>query len=268
MNSYYSGNPTGEFLVPSTNHWWLRGDGLFETLKTENGAIFFLDQHLARLVKSSKELLFEPVNINEIKARVQEVVERTSGVERGRLRITLFPDSHFLISHEEAPLRTRPQKLLLAQKRRYSNSYLTGRKSLSYGEASFSARLANQHGCDDLLFLNERDEIVETGMANLLVEERGIFYTPPLSSGCLPGIVRSVLLNWFSEVQEKVLTLEDLSRASGLYIISSLREIDLVSELHRHDSDQSDVQKFQISATAEKLRGDYLINSRSVPKRN
>ena len=113
-----------------------------------------------------------------------------------------------------------------------------------------------------MLYLNERGEVVETGLANILIENRGNFLTPRLESGCLPGIVRSVLLDWFKEVREEALTISDLKGASGLYVISSLREIELVNELHYGEGK---VQKFQITAEAEKLRADYLINSRSMP---
>lgn len=268
MNIYYSGNSADlspdEMHLPATAHPWLRGDGLFETIKTEEGKIFFLDAHLERLKISSQSMLFERAPIEEISMRAKELVERTAGIERGRLRLTLFPDSTFLITHEDSPLSTAPQKLFLSEKVRYSSSFLSGHKSISYGEASLAARIAKTHGCDDLLFLNEHEEIVETGMANILLEDRGVFYTPPLNSGCLSGIVRSTLLSWFNEVQEKTITLDDISQASGLYIISSLREIDLVSELRSADGL---MRKFKISATAEKLRTDYLINSRSSTRK-
>ena len=103
---------------------------------------------------------------------------------------------------------------------------------------------------------------METGLANILLENRGTFLTPTLESGCLPGIVRGVLLDWFKDVQESVVTLADIRSATGLYVLSSLREIDLVTELR---TDGGSLQKFQISAAAEKLRADYLINSRSAP---
>ena len=95
-----------------------------------------------------------------------------------------------------------------------------------------------------------------------MIEKRGAFLTPSLASGCLPGIVRGVLLDWFKDVKEAVLTVEDVKSATGMYVLSSMREIDLVTELH---DENGAVQKFQITAAAEKLRADYLINSRSLP---
>ncbi len=262
MNYLYSGHPDGEFNLPAIGHPLLRGDGLFETIKSENGSLFFLDRHLERLAYCSRELLFEQGDFLAMRRNIDLLLDRTLGIARGRFRITLFPDGQYLLSHEQAPLRILPQKLFLSPKIRFSDASLTGKKSLSYGESSFGLRFAHSRGCDDLLYLNERAEIVETGLANILIEKRGAFLTPSLASGCLPGIVRGVLLDWFKDVKEAVLTVEDVKSATGMYVLSSMREIDLVTELH---DENGAVQKFQITAAAEKLRADYLINSRSLP---
>jgi branched-chain amino acid aminotransferase len=139
---------------------------------------------------------------------------------------------------------------------------LSGIKSLSYGESAQGMRLAAQKGCDDLLYFNEKNEVVEFGLANILIERDGKFFTPTLESGALAGVVRGILLEWFSSISEAVLTREDLKAAEGVYVISSLREIVLVSELHWQNGD---IDKYRISADAEKLRTQYLINSRSNP---
>ena len=262
MNYFYSAHPEGDFNISPTQHPWLRGDGLFETIKSENGQLFFLDRHLNRLVEGATALFFVMPDLEGLRQAIADLVVRTSGIERGRFRITLFSHGEYLLTHESAPLRVAPQKLMVSPGVRFSKTPLTGRKSLSYGEGSYGVRLAEKNGCDDLLFFNEREEIVETGLANILLEKRGIFSTPSLESGCLPGIVRGVLLDWFKEVKEEVLTLEDVKSASGLYILSSMREIDLVTERRHRDGT---FQKFGISAAAEKLRVDYLINSRSIP---
>jgi branched-chain amino acid aminotransferase len=241
---------------------WLRGDGLFETIKSEKGVLFFLDRHLLRLRQSAASLKFARYDETGMRAEIAKLLAESSEISRGRFRITLFSNGEYLLTHESAPLRVAPQKLLVSPFVRFSQSLLTGKKSLSYGEGSAGLRIAASSGCDDLLYLNEGGEVVETGIANILIENRGTFFTPRVESGCLPGIVRGVLLDWFKEVKEEALTLADVKSATGLYVISSMREIDLVTELHHANGT---VQKFQITAEAEKLRGHYLINSRSMP---
>jgi branched-subunit amino acid aminotransferase/4-amino-4-deoxychorismate lyase len=262
MNFFYSAHPEGEFTLSPIAHPWLRGDGIFETIKSEKGSLFFLDRHLTRLLESARGLLFAAPAENFLREKIDELILRTSGIDRGRFRVTLFSNGEFLLSHENAPLRTTPQKLKVSSTVRYSQSALSGRKSLSYGEGSFGLRLAEKEGFDDLLYLNERNEVVETGLANILIEKKGKFATPEINSGCLPGIVRGVLLDWFKEVKETDITIADIKEATGLYVLSSMREIDLVTELCHSDGR---IQRFGISAAAEKLRADYLINSRSQP---
>ena len=248
------------FSLPATGHTWLRGDGIFETIKTENGQPFFLNRHIERAIDSTNRLKFALVNWAQLREDIDSLLLKLPLV-RGRLRFTIFADGTYLITHEDAPARTAPHKMLVSPVKKYSSSMLSGIKSLSYGESAAGMRIAASKGCDDLLYFNERNEVSEFGLANLLIESDGKFFTSSLSSGCLPGIVRGIFLEWFS-VTEKVLFKEDLKSADGLYVLSSLREMVLVSELHWQNGD---VSKYRISAEAEKLRTQYLINSRSTP---
>ena len=263
MNYIYSRTSSDgeETTLPFTAHPWLRGDGIFETIKTEFGQPFFLNRHLARAVGASTTLRFIPFNMAALRDHINILLARTP-LERGRLRITIFSDGEYLITHEESPLRVHPHKMLVSPFKKYSHSMLSGIKSLSYGESAQGMRLATQKGCDDLLYFNEKNEVVEFGLANILIEREGKFLTPTLESGALAGVVRGILLEWFSSISEAVLTREDLKAADGVYVISSLREIVLVSELQWQNGE---IDKYRISADAEKLRTQYLINSRSNP---
>lgn len=249
------------FDLPPVSHPWLRGDGIFETLKTEDGKVFFLRRHMARAIASASKLHFKKMPSPKIESDINSLLERTH-FERGRLRVTIFPDGEYLISHEEAPLRNMPHKILVSPVKKYSQSMLSGIKSLSYGESAAGMRLASASNCDDLLYFNERNEVVEFGLANILVEKNGIFHTPPLKSGALAGIVREVLLEWFGNIRESTMLSEAIRDADGIYLISSLREIVLVSEVHWQNGE---VNRYRFSAEAEKLRTQYLINSRSNP---
>jgi para-aminobenzoate synthetase/4-amino-4-deoxychorismate lyase len=75
---------------------------------------------------------------------------------------------------------------------------------------------------DDVVLVNERGELTETSRANLAVRLAGQWWTPPLQSGCLPGVERGRLLE-LGTITERVLTLADLHRAEELAVLSSLR---------------------------------------------
>ena len=86
-------------------------------------------------------------------------------------------------------------------------------------------REAEAKGAFDTLFFNERGELTEGGRSNVFVKLAGRWWTPPLASGVLPGVMRGVLLEQDADLQaaEKVLTQADLLNAEALLICNALR---------------------------------------------
>jgi para-aminobenzoate synthetase/4-amino-4-deoxychorismate lyase len=80
-------------------------------------------------------------------------------------------------------------------------------------------------GFYDVLFFNERGELTEAHSSNVSIKKNGIFYTPPVSCGLLPGTYRDFLLAKGGKYREKVLHKSDLLRADGIYICNSVRGI-------------------------------------------
>jgi para-aminobenzoate synthetase / 4-amino-4-deoxychorismate lyase len=76
--------------------------------------------------------------------------------------------------------------------------------------------------CDDLIFWNERGEVTESSIANIVVEIDGERWTPPRSSGLLAGTFRAELLAR-GEIRERVILKEELRRAQQLFLINSVR---------------------------------------------
>ena len=256
MSEFWS-SPGG---LPSLGHPWLRGDGLFETLKTVDGKPIFLDRHLDRLLASAEKLLFVEGDKNVIAKKMREIAA-FDAFSLGRLRLTYFSNGEFLISHEEMVIDPATTfSLGISPHRRYSSDHIARHKTLSYTSAAHGLRIAASTGLDDLLYLNENDEVIETGLANILVEKHGHLVTPPIESGLLPGIVRGVLLEWFPEILEAALTVDDLKAASGLYVLSSIRELQLISIL-----DAGDHQiEFVESEKVKTVRRAYLDRSHSL----
>ena len=78
-------------------------------------------------------------------------------------------------------------------------------------------------GLDDVLFMNEREELTEGAISNLFVEKDGIWFTPPLACGVLPGVFRRHLLETLPNVKERVLRVGDIKAADAIYLCSALR---------------------------------------------
>ena len=81
---------------------------------------------------------------------------------------------------------------------------------------------AGHPGLDDVLLWNARGELTESTIANLVVEIDGSRVTPPVACGLLPGVFRQELLTR-GEIEERVVLVSDLARASRLWLVNSLR---------------------------------------------
>jgi len=86
---------------------------------------------------------------------------------------------------------------------------------------------------DDAIFVNERGEVMESALANLLYAKDGQWFTPDLNSGCLPGVIRALLIENFGVI-EKPLLGEELESVEGLALTSSVREIVGVQAFEGH----------------------------------
>ena len=81
----------------------------------------------------------------------------------------------------------------------------------------------NRHDeADDVLMVNERGEVTESTIGNLAVQIEGAWYTPPIESGCLPGVLRRVLVEE-GLLAERPLTSEEVTSASDIAVFNSVR---------------------------------------------
>ena len=110
-----------------------------------------------------------------------------------------------------APYRIDPNNLFLYHKTTNRRFYDDARKELN-----------RSTGCDEVLFLNSLGELTEGSFTNLFVELDGKMLTPALSCGLLPGTLRQELIEQ-GQAREAILTLDDLSRASAIWLGNSVR---------------------------------------------
>jgi len=90
-------------------------------------------------------------------------------------------------------------------------------------DSAFSG--ASNAGFADALFMNTRGEVTEGAISNVFIEKAGRWYTPPIECGVLPGVYRRHLLETRPEIEEKVLTLDDVKCADAVYIGNAVRGI-------------------------------------------
>lgn len=234
-------------VLTATDHGVTVGDGVFETAPIIQGQAFALTRHLRRLRRSAVGLGLEAPDEDAVRAGVEAVLA-AGGPALGRLRITVtagdgplgsgrYPSSRQSILVKAAPATFADSaKVVRVPWVRNERSAVAGLKTTSYAENARAIAHAAELGADEAIFANTVGELCEGTGSNVFLERDGVMLTPPLSSGCLAGITRELLLEWAQEEGLPVrearpgeLRLEDLDQVlageAHLALTSSTRNV-------------------------------------------
>ncbi|UFR05609.1 aminodeoxychorismate lyase [Streptomyces sp. Go40/10] len=224
------------------DHGLTVGDGVFETVKAVDGAPFALTRHLDRLTRSARGLGLPDPDHDEVRRACTAVLE-ADPVPLGRLRIT-YTGGHgplgvgrgehgptLVVAVGETARRPDSTAAITVPWTRNERGALAGVKTTSYAENVVALARAHQHGASEALFGNTVGQLCEGTGSNVFVVLDGEIHTPPVTSGCLPGITRALVLEW-TGARETDLPLDVLGRADEIFLTSTLRD---VQALHRTD---------------------------------
>ncbi|WP_026054735.1 aminodeoxychorismate synthase component I [Leptospira weilii] len=204
-----------------------QGFSLFETILYKNGIFYFLKEHLERIKKSAKIFQF-PFSKKEWDASLKQVASISPGPNSYRIKISLNSLGKF---HFESHKLSKFQKEGILQISGIEiDSSSEFRKHKTNLREIYDRECSRDSGYIDVLYLNEKKEIAEGSIGNIFVKIGDSYFTPPISSGVLPGIFRNRLLkrNGF---YEKTLSLDDLQRSNSIFLCNSLRGILRVKEV-------------------------------------
>ena len=220
----------------------LLGWGVFTTLRLYEGRPFEFHRHWERMTRDAARLdVAIPYDEEFVRGRIVELA-RANGRREGASRLSFVRNRAGLWSDESAgpatdllaftrelsPWPSR-HRLLVQPNATYSQAVLAGAKMLSWAQNSLLLERARTRGYDDSLLLNDRGEIVECTSANFFLVRGGMVFTPPLTSGCLPGVTRDILLRLSAQAgidfREDILTVADLRSADEIFISSTTREV-------------------------------------------
>jgi para-aminobenzoate synthetase/4-amino-4-deoxychorismate lyase len=201
------------------------GFELFETMGAQGGqGVRQLDRHLARLSGSAQALGF---TFDEGKAReaIDAAVSSLSPQTPSRLRLALAHDGQLKLTHAAlAPLPPGEVGLLIAPQRLPNHNPLAAHKTTLRRHYDAGVQAAERAGAFDSLFFTADGRLVEGGRSSVFLRLDGRWYTPPLSDGALPGVMRAQLLAdpaWAAT--ERSLVLDDLHRADAIMVCNALR---------------------------------------------
>ena len=181
-----------------------------------------IDLHLERLCRSAADLKFK-FEISEIKKKIVKIKSQSLL----RCRLTLRFDGKINITTAPLILNSTTWILGLSETILSSSDPWLLHKSSNRG--LYDAERANlPHGIDEFIYLNERNEVCEGTITNIFVKKAGQWITPPLSSGCLPGVLRRKKIEDGS-CKVKIVTFSDLHDAEKIIVGNALRgEIEAV----------------------------------------
>jgi para-aminobenzoate synthetase/4-amino-4-deoxychorismate lyase len=206
------------------------GFELFETMYvTQQEGARHLARHLARLSGSAATLGFKFDGEHEIRAQIAEQCATLPAQTPHRMRLALSKNGTVQITTAAlTPLADSTVGVLLGPDHGFTatNAHdpLLRHKTTRRAEYDRGWREAEAKNAFDTLFFNERGELTEGGRSNVFVKLAGRWWTPPLASGVLPGIMRGVLLeDGDLHAAERVLTRADVQNAEALLVCNALR---------------------------------------------
>jgi branched-chain amino acid aminotransferase len=224
------------------DHGLTVGDGVFETAKVVDGVPFALTRHLDRLASSARGLGLTPPENGALRDAVGAALAANGdAVAAGplRLRITLTGGTSPLGSDRGhagptlvvalAPLTAwaPTAKIVVVPWTRNERAATAGLKTTSYADNVVALAHAKAHGGTEAVLANTAGMVCEGTGSNVFLVLAGELVTPPLSSGCLAGVTRALVLEWTGAVERDV-PLGALPEADEVFLTSSTRDVQAV----------------------------------------
>jgi branched-chain amino acid aminotransferase len=225
--------------VGVTDHGFTVGDGVFEAIKVVEGQPFALTRHLERLARSAAGLGLPAVDDAWVRAGVAAVLEGHD-LPLGRIRITYTggpaplgsgrgdaPPTLVVVADAMTPF---PEVTAVATVPwpRNERGALAGLKTTSYAENVVALAHARERGATEAVFANLAGHLCEGTGSNVFYVVDGELRTPTLASGCLAGVTRALVLEWYGgrEVDEPLEVVRD---ASEVFLVSTTRDVQAVA---------------------------------------
>lgn len=242
-------------FIELNNPAGLFGYGVFTTLKVQFGKLYFLKEHLTRL-SSSCEFYGIPFVQAEYMNIITSLVKHNE-VDSLRLRIIIrlksVNTSQLVITAEPLVLSDSPIKVMVAPTPR-ELCPLNQHKTTNYMLPVYFKNKATASGYDEMLFYNNKGDVLETCFANIFFIRNRHIYTPSSAANILPGIIRSKLLQQKEiigyKIIEKQVLLSELSEYENAFVTNSIHHLKTIAC----------IDEFQYKPINQEL----LINLKSV----
>lgn len=200
------------------------GLGAFETIAVENGRPMFLERHYKRL-QGAAAFLGISLNMEEVQEKVRQCLEQKGmGCGRKVIKVTVSGSNLTAQTRENRYRDVDYQNGFvteLSRVRRNETSPFTYHKTLNYGDCIYEKRSGQIRGVDEPVFLNTKGAFAEGACTNLFFIKEGRIFTPPVSCGLLPGILRSHVCETY-DVEERPVYPKEIEDYEEMFLTNSL----------------------------------------------
>jgi branched-chain amino acid aminotransferase len=245
--------------ILTQNRAFLYGDGVFETLKIVNNKILFLEDHYFRLMASMRVVRMEiPMNftMEYFEEEVLKVIRENQFSAAARARITVFRndgglylpktnDVSFLIHATTLESALYGLNKAYYEVDLYKDFYVTKQLLSSIKTTNklinvTGSIFAHENGLDNCILLNDTKNVVEALQGNLFMVVGKKLSTPPVSEGCLNGVMRKQILALAKKVEgievvEEIISPFDLQKADELFLTNVITGIQPISKYRKKE---------------------------------
>ena len=260
----------------------LSGWGVFSTLRVADGVLFAFERHWARITRDAAAFhVAIPSDPEKVRRKLMELVEANRAYN-STLRVVIVRngggmwagpsngrESDLIALTADSKEWGVGVKLAYQASARHADCPFAGTKILSWAMNLTWLETAQRRGFDEVILLNERGQVAECTSANLFVANGNQVWTPPLSSGCLPGITREVLLGEIHvpgyAIAEKPLAPSDLESGDEVFITSTTRDLLPVLEIEGKPVGRSEHARVALQKAFSEFVHGYVAEHKEQP---
>ncbi|SET33688.1 4-amino-4-deoxychorismate lyase [Natronincola peptidivorans] len=256
--------PLKQASINLDSEGFIYGYGLFETIKFQENRIHYFQEHLERMKISLKKInmsleIEDPV----VEQYCQELI-KANQLSSGVLRITCVKEkekTRLIVSTRENHYKKedsqRGFRITFTDAKRNPYALLTYIKSNNYMENHLVRQQALAQGYQEAVYVNIYDKLCEGSLSNIFFVKGDTIFTPSISCGLLPGIMRQRIIELIKALKLNIeigeYTKQDLMMAEEVFVTNSLLEIMPVAEI---DGKKLDLNANTITQELIKQYGD------------
>src|SRR6185436_2096382 len=236
----------GEPVLKINNRSFCDGDGLFETMRWHDGKIFYLDDHISRLISGMKFLKMKipgKFSVSFFLKQISMLIKKNKITGDARIRLLVFRNEggyytpadnsvSFAITAEKSETESylfnkKGLRIDLFPETLKLKNPLSNFKTTNSSIYTLAGIYAKQNRLDDCLILNSDGNIADAVSSNIFIVKDKKIFTPPLSDGCMDGVMRKNILEICKKEQiqnkERSLSVDDVLSADEIFLTNVIQ---------------------------------------------